>query len=57
MTRAAESGGVCWICGLAAICGEKLPGRRHKARLLCQAHADAVFGTESPPQQSPDANL
>ena len=27
---------------------ENLPGRRHKVRGLCQAHADAVFGSEDP---------
>ncbi len=25
-------GGACWVCGLPAVCGEKLPGRRHKVR-------------------------
>jgi hypothetical protein len=37
----------CAACPRCA--GEKLPGRRHKVRPLCQAHADAVFGAENPP--------
>jgi hypothetical protein len=49
--RVPSPGGSCWICGLAAVCGEKLPGRRHKVRPLCQSHADAVFGMENPPWQ------
>ena len=43
------------MCGLPAVCGEKLPGRRHKVRALCQAHADAVFGAEDPPRRRLDA--
>jgi hypothetical protein len=43
------------MCGLPAACGEKLPGRRHKVRGLCQAHADAVFGAEDPPWRRWDA--
>lgn len=43
------------MCGLPAVCGEKLPGRRHKVRALCQAHADAVLGTQDPPWQRLDA--
>ena len=43
------------MCGLPAVCGEKLPGRRHKVRALCQAHADAVFGTQDPPWRHLDA--
>ncbi len=43
------------MCGLPAVCGEKLPGRRRKARVLCQAHADAVFGAENPPWRRLDA--
>lgn len=46
--RVPSPGGACWICGLTAVCGERLPGRRHKVRALCQAHADAVFGAEDP---------
>lgn len=46
--RVPSPGGACWICGLPAVCGEKLPGRRHKVRALCQAHADAVFGSQDP---------
>jgi hypothetical protein len=42
--RVPSPGGVCWLCGLTAVCGEKLFGRRRKVRGLCQAHADAVFG-------------
>jgi len=52
---ARAAGGACWMCGLPAVCGEKLPGRRHKARLLCQAHADAVFGSQDPPWRRLDA--
>jgi hypothetical protein len=47
--RVPSPGGACWICGLAAVCGEKLPGKRRKTRPLCQAHADAVFGMDNPP--------
>jgi len=28
---------------------ERLPGRSHKTRPLCQSHADAVFGIQDPP--------
>lgn len=38
-------GGRCWICGRPAVVGQKLPNRRHKARLLCRTHDEAVFGT------------
>jgi len=44
----------CWICGLTAVYGEKLPGRRRKVRALCQAHADAIFGAQDPPWQAID---
>ena len=44
----APQGAACWICGLTAVRGERLPGRRHKVRALCQAHADAVFGAQDP---------
>jgi len=47
--RVPSPGGACWICGMTAVCGEKLPGRRHKTRALCQSHADAVFGMQDPP--------
>jgi hypothetical protein len=50
--RAPSPGGACWMCGLPAVCGEKLPGRRHKVRGLCQSHADAVFGSQDPPEAS-----
>jgi hypothetical protein len=43
------------MCGLPAVCGEKLPGRRHKVRALCQTHTDAVFGTQKPPWRHMDA--
>ena len=46
--RVPSPGGACWLCGLAAVAGEKLPGKRHRVRGLCQAHADAVFGTGHP---------
>ena len=49
--------GACWICGLAAVCGEKLPGRRHKVRGLCQTHADAVFGAPPEQPEPPGAGL
>ncbi len=32
--RVPAPGGACWICGLPAVCGEKLPGRLHKVRGL-----------------------
>jgi hypothetical protein len=53
--RVPSPGGTCWICGLPAVCGEKLPGRRHKARALCQTHADAIFGVQDPPWRHLDA--
>ncbi len=54
--RVPSPGGACWVCGLPAVCGEKLPGRRrHKVRALCQAHANAVFGAEDPPWRRLDA--
>lgn len=53
--RVPSPGGACWMCGLPAVCGEKLPGRRHKVRALCQAHADAVFGSQDPPWRHMDA--
>ncbi len=43
------------MCGLPAVCREKLPGRRRGARPLCQAHADAVFGADDPPWRRWDA--
>ncbi|MFB4317636.1 hypothetical protein [Actinomadura sp. 21ATH] len=46
--RVLSPGGACWICGLPAVCGEKLPGRKRKVRGLCQTHADAIFGAEDP---------
>jgi hypothetical protein len=45
----------CWMCGLPAVCGERLPGRSHKVRGLCQRHADAVFGTQDAPWKRLDA--
>lgn len=45
----------CWICGISAVCGEKLPGRRHRVRPLCQDHADAVFGAQNPAWRRMDA--
>lgn len=53
--RVPSPGGACWMCGLPAVCGEKLPGRRHTVRALCQSHADAVFGLEDPPWKRLDA--
>jgi hypothetical protein len=53
--RVASPGGACWMCGMAAVCEEKLPGRRHKVRPLCQRHADAIFGFEDPPWRRLDA--
>lgn len=47
VVRVPASGGRCWICGRAAIAGEKLPGRRHKVRLLCKSHDPLVFGDAS----------
>lgn len=44
-----SAGHACWMCGLPAVCGEKLPSRRRKVRGLCQVHADAVFGPSDPP--------
>ncbi|MGX7826078.1 hypothetical protein ACTG9Q_13395 [Actinokineospora sp. 24-640] len=43
---AAGCGGRCWICGLTAVAGEKLPGRRGKTRLLC-AHYDRLVLTRN----------
>ncbi|SES28326.1 hypothetical protein SAMN05216188_13044 [Lentzea xinjiangensis] len=40
----AASGGRCWMCGMPAVSGEKLPGRRHRVRLLCKRHDVLVFG-------------
>jgi hypothetical protein len=37
------------MCGLPAVCGQQVQGRRRKIRGLCQAHADAVFGMQDPP--------
>jgi hypothetical protein len=42
-------GGACWMCGMLASFGEKLPGRKHKTRLLCRTHAESTFGTQDPP--------
>jgi hypothetical protein len=53
--RVPSPGGACWMCGLPAVCGEKLPGRRHKVRALCRTHADAVFGSQKPPWRHMDA--
>jgi hypothetical protein len=53
--RVPSPGGACWMCGLPAVCGEKLPGRRHKVRALCQTHADAIFGVQDPPWRHLDA--
>ena len=53
--RVPAPGGACWICGLPAVCGEKLPGRRHTVRALCQSHADAVFGLDDPAWKRLDA--
>lgn len=36
-------GGACWICKKTAVAGERLPGKRHKTRPLCEYHADLVF--------------
>jgi hypothetical protein len=53
--RVPSPGEACWICGLPAVCGERLPGRRHKVRALCQSHADAVFGLDYPAWKRLDA--
>ena len=54
--RVASPGGACWMCGLQAVCGEKLPGRRRRrVRPLCQTHAGAVFGSQDPPWRHLDA--
>lgn len=37
--------GVCWMDGRPAVSGEKLPGRRHKIRLLCKSCDESTFGT------------
>jgi hypothetical protein len=53
VVRVTASGGRCWLCGLPAVAGEKLPGRRHKVRLLCRRHDQLVFGgTPDPPLRS-----
>lgn len=44
----------CWMCGAPAVCGQKPPGRG-KARALCHAHADAVFGQADPAWRRLDA--
>jgi len=41
---AAPQRGRCWMCGLSAIAGDRLPGRRHKVRLPCRRHDELVFG-------------
>ncbi|RLK58601.1 hypothetical protein CLV68_3072 [Actinokineospora cianjurensis] len=51
VVRLIAAGGRCWICGMTSVSGEKLPGRRHKIRLLCRRHDELVFGT--PPQPDP----
>lgn len=43
------------MCGLPAVCGQQVPGRRRKVRGLCQTYADAVFGAEDPPWRRLDA--
>jgi hypothetical protein len=43
--RIAATGGFCWLCGFPAVAGEKLPGRRHRVRLLCRRHDHLIFGT------------
>jgi hypothetical protein len=48
-------GGACWMCGKTAAFGEKLPGRKHKTRLLCPAHAEATFGAQDPPRRDGQA--
>jgi hypothetical protein len=53
--RVPSPGGACWMCGMLAVCGEKLPGRRHTVRALCQSHADAVLGLDDPPWKRLDA--
>lgn len=53
--RVPSPGGACWICGLPAVSGEKLPGRRRKVRGLCQSQADAIFGLQDPPWRRLDA--
>ena len=49
--RVPVAGGRCWLCGLPAVAGERLPGRRrrqgHRVRLLCARHDTAVFGSDS----------
>jgi hypothetical protein len=44
MRVSAAPGGRCWMCGMTAISGERLPGRGHKVRLLCRTHDALVFG-------------
>lgn len=57
--RVSVHGGRCWLCGLPAVAGERLPGRRrghdHRIRLLCAGHAAAVFGTDTVTDE-PDAD-
>jgi hypothetical protein len=43
------------MCGLPAVCGQQMSGRRRKVRGLCQVHADALFGAENPPWRRLDA--
>lgn len=44
VVRVEATGGVCWLDGLPAVAGERLPGRRRRVRLLCRLHDAAVFG-------------
>jgi hypothetical protein len=44
VVRVEAVAGVCWLDGLPAVAGEKLPGRRRRVRLLCRLHDVAVFG-------------
>ncbi|MFE2755657.1 hypothetical protein ACFXGA_27020 [Actinosynnema sp. NPDC059335] len=44
VVRVEATGGVCWLDGLPAVAGERLPGRRRRVRLLCELHDAAVFG-------------
>ncbi|OXM59684.1 hypothetical protein CF165_46685 [Amycolatopsis vastitatis] len=48
--RVPATAGFCWMCGRRAVSGERLPGRRHRVRLLCRQHDQAVFG---PPGEAP----
>jgi hypothetical protein len=47
MRMAASLSGRCWICGMSAVSGERLPGRRHRVRLLCKRHDELVFGART----------